>query len=868
MPVPLKKLFAPFARMKIGNKLFAMFVLVVGLAIFPIARHVLHSVTIFGDYSTRIYTEQIRGLALSHLSDVSYEQGKRFTEYFTKMASVMTLLAGEAEDVYADLTAHAFLGDSDLKLHLEKENGMHLTPPDEAVVSLYWGGEKLSAGIKKELRALSTLDRLMQESCRLIPEVLATHTITVSGIGRYYTENEAARQGVRHLPPASTFDLRDGAPLTVFSEAESLVREVRWTRIYKDDVIDGLMVTASAPIISKDGVLHGIMGLDLPLETLIDDVLAGGALKQDEGGQVRFSFLLSDTGDIIAFPLSLLPRFGFDASLENFQNSDDILSYNLKDSARPEVREVASRLLEDENSIEELILDNEKHLLACQTLPVNGWKLVLVAREATLLSTVEHNQKVLERVIVSLKIKFLLYSFGIGVILLICSYLAVKYFVSPLQKLTQLAQNVGEGELSQTASIARKDELGELAEAMNQMIESLAAGEKLKEKYFQELENGVEMRTLDLERKNRHLKDAVRIIRSESKKRQKISVALTERERQIRAIMEASLAGICIVQNKKFKYVNSAIVRMFGYAKDELIGKLGPIDLVAPEFNSEVLQRIMQRQKGGYNEQNPHYVKCRRKSGEVFDVEVDGSFVTWQGAPASVGTLVDISEHVAAEKQLKIKEQHLQSLLEEKELLLREVYHRTKNNMLVIISMIALQIDDIEDGAARKMFEDMENRIRAMALVHENLYQSESLVEINLGEYLAKLARTQVEHMTLTDQITVLADYCQVTVPFDRAIPVGLVVSELVTNCVKYAFPDGVKGVLHLELKRKKELLELIVADNGVGFAPDYDGKKTTSFGLQITTNMIEKQLGGRYRIERGNGTAFHIEFKPLGDHD
>ncbi len=141
-------------------------------------------------------------------------------------------------------------------------------------------------------------------------------------------------------------------------------------------------------------------------------------------------------------------------------------------------------------------------------------------------------------------------------------------------------------------------------------------------------------------------------------------------------------------------------------------------------------------------------------------------------------------------------------------------------------------------------------------------------MDINLGEYLAKMSRTQVDHMTLADQITVLADYCQVTIPFDRAIPLGLIVSELVTNCVKYAFPDGMKGILHLELKRKKDLLELIVADNGVGLSPEFEDRKVASFGLQITTNMIEKQLGGTFRIERGDGTAFHIEFKPLGDHE
>jgi len=487
---------------------------------------------------------------------------------------------------------------------------------------------------------------------------------------------------------------------------------------------------------------------------------------------------------------------------------------------------------------------------------------VMVVRQSDLLSSVSQIKQALGSVIASLKIKFLLYTLGLVVIILISCYLVVKHFVGPIEKLSLLAQRVGKGDLSQKSCLVRNDEIGTLSDAMNTMIDSLGEAEAFKKEYFEKLQNGINERTSDLQRKTLLLSEVMRKVHNESEKRKKISMVLQEREKQLLTTMEASLAGLCIIQGNKFKYVNSAIEDMFGYSKDELVDKKGPIDLVATEFNAVVMERLTFRENGGLNKRStPHHVKCRRKDNEVFDVEVDGSFITWQGAPAAVGTFVDISDHVRAKERNSQNEKRLKGLLDEKDILLREVYHRTKNNMLVIISMLALQMDEIEDVKAIKIFEEMEHRIRAMALVHENLYQSKNLVEINLGEYLAKMARTQVEHMTFSDQIEVRADYCQVTAPFDKAVPLGLIVSELITNAVKYAFPAGVKGIIRLQLTKENGEFQLIVEDNGVGLPPEIQTQNPSSFGFQITTNMITKQLGGTLEVRRKKGTTFHIKF-------
>jgi len=861
MPALLEKHFGD----KIGNKLFALFVLVVGLAIFPIAYHVFDAVNTFGAYSTKVNEEQIRKQAVSYISRLSSEQGARYEEYFSKVSSLVGLLAGQASGLYRSRQSNSTVQTNPVTLKFQKDNQMFFSDDTEPVFAAYWGGSSLSTEITSELTLLGNLDSSFMQVKELLPETLAVHVITTSGIGKYYTKNNSALERVHHLPRSTDFDLRDGAPLTVFTESENVTNDVRWTSIYKDDVVDGLMVTASGPIFDISGDLRGIVGVDLPLDTIMKQILEPDQLIQGDEGQILFSFLMNSDGAIIAYPLELLSLFGIDSSLPTMEHSEDILNYNLNESTDPEVQELITKILTTDSSVAELVIQGEKHHIASQTLPSHGWKLVMVARETGLLSSVVESRQALDRVVSSLKVKFIFYSVCLGLIILFCCYLAVKHFVAPLQKLSFLAQRVGKGDLSQKSALDRQDELGTLALAMNSMIDNLASAEAFKAEYLQKLRNGITDRTVDLQKKNLQLNEIMLRVHLESEKRKVISLALQERERQLVATMEASLAGLCIVQKNKFKYVNAAIVEMFGYSKKELIDKMGPIDLIASEYKAEVMERISLREKGQYKKPlNPYHVKCKRKNGEVFDVEVDGSFITWKGVSASVGTIIDISEHVRAEKAISVNEGRLKKLLEEKDILLREVYHRTKNNMLVIISMLALQIDDIEDKAARTIFEEMEHRIRAMALVHENLYQSENLVDINLGEYLAKMARTQVEHMTFSDQIEVRADYCQVTIPFDTAVPVGLVVSELITNAVKYAFPAGEKGVIRLQLSVKNENFHLVVEDNGVGLPADIDVNKSSSFGFQITHNMVTKQLMGTLGVERKNGTAFHINFKGI----
>ncbi|MFW2365759.1 MAG: sensor histidine kinase [Desulforhopalus sp.] len=847
---------------RIGIKLFGMMAVVIALSMLPIAFVVLVSVNTFGKYSVTINEDQIKQQAVSYLSRLTREQGQKYEEYFNRAAGAVTLLSTAASRVYNNLDGYAGTETESDRLLWQAENEMFLSPQTSPVVTVYWGGETLSSDILIENRALQTLDPLLQKTKELLPDSLATHIITTSGIGRYYTWSEKGKKVVRHLPKTSVFDLRDGAPMTIFTKENYPTDRAGWTGIYKDDILEGLMVTACGPIVDESGKFRGISGIDLPLQTIVEDIMVDGEVNPAETRKILFSFLVDQKGRFIAFPDDYMAYFGIDVDLSSFRNSSDLLDYNLNDSKEEGVREIVSQLLKADNSIHETELQGEPHIIAGQTLPTLGWHFVLVTREGDLISSVQRTQNALRGTLRELKSEFFVNSILAAGIALLLVYMAVRYFVSPLQRITAIAEQVGEGNLDVRCDLGRQDELGSLGNAMNNMISKLAEADEMQNRYSKTLEEDIRDRTSDLELKNAQLNSLVRDLHAESRERKKVTRALLESEKQLRSIMESSLAGLCIIQSGRFKYVNTALANMFGYTRIQMVDGIAPTDIVLPDFRPIVEERLLARDQGRLLSMNEAYhIRCQTKGGQILDTLVEGASTTWMGLPATVGTIVNISALKQVEEKLRDNEKWLQELVEEKDILLREVYHRTKNNMLVIISMLALQMDGIEDSKARRIFIDTENRIRAMALVHENLYMSKSLAEINLGEYLGNMVETLIDNMTVGNRIVVEVKQQPVKISFEQAIPLGLVVNELVTNSVKYAFPGDRKGCVRIELVRQGKENQLVVADNGIGLPPDLDIHTANSFGLQITTNMVKKQLRGNLAVNCNQGTEYHITF-------
>ncbi len=219
----------------------------------------------------------------------------------------------------------------------------------------------------------------------------------------------------------------------------------------------------------------------------------------------------------------------------------------------------------------------------------------------------------------------------------------------------------------------------------------------------------------------------------------------------------------------------------------------------------------------------------------------------------------------------KQNEEKVKTSLHEKEILLKEIHHRVKNNMQVISSLLNLQSRNIEDSKYAELFNESKNRINSMALVHHKLYQSNDLANIDFGDYIQSLSENLFMFYGMSPQlVTLKVDVKNIILSIDTAIPCGLIINELVSNSLKYAFPEEGKGELLISLKQNKAdnendtMYELSVGDNGIGIPEDFDISKADTLGLQLVVNLTEHQLQGKLEVDRANGTCFHIHFKEL----
>jgi Signal transduction histidine kinase len=215
----------------------------------------------------------------------------------------------------------------------------------------------------------------------------------------------------------------------------------------------------------------------------------------------------------------------------------------------------------------------------------------------------------------------------------------------------------------------------------------------------------------------------------------------------------------------------------------------------------------------------------------------------------------DITERKEAEESLKAS-------LKEKDILLKEVHHRVKNNLQVISSLLNLQAEYIKDKEAKELFNDSLNRIRSMALIHERLYQSKSFSKINASDYIKDITNYlyRAYKAALKDvKISVKVD--NINISIENAIPLGLIINEVVSNSFKFAFKGKEKGLVEVILaKDVKYEYTLLLKDNGIGLPQAVDFRKPKSLGLQLVNNLVE-QLDGSIILDKSNGTQYTVRF-------
>jgi PAS domain S-box-containing protein len=434
---------------------------------------------------------------------------------------------------------------------------------------------------------------------------------------------------------------------------------------------------------------------------------------------------------------------------------------------------------------------------------------------------------------------------------LIAAYFFTKKLILPIKLLDIATKKVTDGDLNVRADIKTGDELQSLGDSFNKMTEAIL------------------------------------------KSRNEI-IANTEFINNIIKSLNDTLI-VCDTAWRISK-VNLATKKLLGYSEEELLHKT--IDLVfdiesAYKFKNNFMDINYNKFNDNYYNDELNYIS---KSNQIIPVLFSSSVVLANDFEP-VGYVIialDITERKKAEIELRtthdqlelrvvertielenvnsallseIKtrrnaEEKIKASLQEKEVLLKEIHHRVKNNLQVISSLLYLQSKKIEIKEYKDIFNESQNRIKSMALVHENLYKSDNLAGIALSDYISSLINYLMRTYNINfNKIKQKINIDNIILSIDKSIPFGLIINELITNCLKYAFTDIDDGQITVEIKKLNNgNIYLSILDNGIGMPVDFDINKSNSLGLKLVQTLVE-QLEGTFQWHSDCGTEFEIEF-------
>lgn len=340
------------------------------------------------------------------------------------------------------------------------------------------------------------------------------------------------------------------------------------------------------------------------------------------------------------------------------------------------------------------------------------------------------------------------------------------------------------------------------------------------------LEERVEVKTRQLTEKNLEL--------------EKLSLVASRTDN---AVLIASPDG-------QIEWVNDGFIRLMGIPKEKLINKILSEINVYTNINNEIREAI--------KNQHSRIFESNVTTYNIENLWISSTLTPIYDEDGTLKKLVVVDSDITAGKNMQ---KQIETSLKEKDVLLKEIHHRVKNNLQIIISLLNLQTGYIKDEVTLKAVKDGQSRVRSMALVHEKFYQSDELSEIDFAEYIEKLCHYLYQsYGDKTDRIDVQIKGDKIGLDMDTAMPCGLLVNEIVSNAYKYAFPDQEKGTILIEFKKSNGKMTLFIHDNGIGFPIEYDLEKSESLGMQLI-QALTSQLDGELKVSRENGTTFEISF-------
>ena len=344
-------------------------------------------------------------------------------------------------------------------------------------------------------------------------------------------------------------------------------------------------------------------------------------------------------------------------------------------------------------------------------------------------------------------------------------------------------------------------------------------------------------------------------------RRKEILKSLHVSESAYRTIFENTGTATLIIEGDNIiSLANTEFQKLSGYSKQELEGKKPWTDFVVSEDLEGMIKQNQRRLTKSESDPKNYEFRLLDRAGNVKNIYVVAVIIP--GSNNSLISLLDVTDSKIAEAKIK-------KSLKEKETLLKEIHHRVKNNLTVISSLLNLQSQYIKDKDDLMMFMESQSRAKSMALIHQRLYDSSDLKSINFGDYIRTLANEMFQTYVY-DPSTVKLNLMVEDVMLDvnTAIPLGLILNELLTNSMKYAFPsEGLNGIngqingnINVNLSKNNGNYTMIVEDDGVGFPDDVDMDNTDSLGLQLI-NSLTDQIDGDIILNRTNGTSFTIKF-------
>lgn len=326
---------------------------------------------------------------------------------------------------------------------------------------------------------------------------------------------------------------------------------------------------------------------------------------------------------------------------------------------------------------------------------------------------------------------------------------------------------------------------------------------------------------------------------------------LRRNEELFEQLFSNSPLGIALLDRESLiMQVNRSFESLFGFSNDDAKGE-NIDDLIVPKDDLERARKLSDS-----TETFTLTKKRRTRSGELIDVFIYGVPVVLEGEPiAMFGIYMDITDRIESEERLK-------QSLEEKKVLLSEIHHRVKNNLAVITGLLELQYHNLKSEEARNALRDSQMRINSMGLIHEKLYQNETLSEIDFGQYISELVGVIVKSHNKTDEeINIKMDAVPIKLPIKKAIPCGLVINEIITNSLKYAFPEGHPDPeIRIVFKRHDGRATIEISDNGIGLPEPFEELDTNSLGT-LLIKTLTSQLKADLQVKSTKGTKYIFSF-------